>query len=135
MPAGTGQPGIVIRILQQRLYVHDGRRGWTWFPVSTGAHWATPRGWFRIVTKTRSPSWNYHDHHVPGGIPANPLGVAWLGLGMPSWWHGAPVGIHGTNTPWVIGNPVTHGCIRLRNHDALRLFRMVPVGTPVWILP
>ena len=54
---------------------------------------------------------------------------------MPRWWTGAPVGIHGTNTPWVIGRPVTHGCIRLNNRDALRLYRMVPVGTPVWILP
>lgn len=135
MPAGTGRAGIVIRLSQQRLYVHDGYRGWTWFYVSTGAGWGTPQGWYRVISKVPRPSWTYRGQHVPGGVPANPLGACWLGLGMPSWWKGAPVGIHGTNTPWVIGRPVTRGCIRLRNQDALRLYRMVPVGTPVWILP
>ena len=135
MPAGTGRAGVVIRISQQRLYVHDGRKGWTWFYVSTGAGFGTPRGWYRIVSKVPQPSWTYRGIHVPGGVPENPLGVYWLGLGMPATWRGAPVGIHGTNTPWVIGRPVTRGCIRLRNRDVLRLSRMVPVGTPVWILP
>lgn len=136
MPAGTGRAGIVVRVHQQRLYVHDGRRGWTWFYISTAARYGgTPFGWYRVVTKQRHPAWTYQGQHVPGGVPANPLGVCWLGLGMPRWWTGAPVGIHGTNTPWVIGRPVTHGCIRLRNQDALRLYRMVRVGTPVWILP
>ena len=90
---------------------------------------------FRIVTKQRWPAWRYRGAYVPGGVPGNPLGVCWLGLGMPASWRGAPVGLHGTNTPWVIGRPVTHGCVRLRNEDALRLYRMVSIGTPVWILP
>ena len=83
----------------------------------------------------RYPAWNYKDQHVPGGVPGNPLGVCWLGLGMPRWWHGAPVGMHGTNAPWAIGRPVSKGCIRLHNLNALRLYRMVPVGTPVYIVP
>jgi lipoprotein-anchoring transpeptidase ErfK/SrfK len=28
---------------------------------------------------------------------------------------------------------VSHGCIRLRNSDILRLARLMPVGTPVTI--
>jgi lipoprotein-anchoring transpeptidase ErfK/SrfK len=135
MSAGTGRAGVVIRVSQQRLYVHDGYRGWTWFKVSTGARYGTPRGWSRVVSKQMYPSWRYQGAFVPGGVPANPLGVCWLGLGMPPGWRGAPVGLHGTNTPWVIGRPVTHGCVRLHNADALRLYRMVPLGTPVWILP
>lgn len=135
MPAGTGQAGIVIRLRQQRLYLHDGRKLWTHFPISTGAHYATPQGWYKVVTKARQPAWNYKGQHVPGGIPENPLGVCWLGLSMPRWWQGAPIGMHGTNAPWLIGRPVSKGCIRMRNRDALRLYRTVPLGCPVWILP
>jgi hypothetical protein len=41
------------------------------------------------------------------------------------------VGIHGTNEPQLIpGNP-SHGCIRLRDADVVRLARYVRIGTPV----
>jgi hypothetical protein len=41
--------------------------------------------------------------------------------------------IHGTNVPSSVGRPVTHGCIRVRNEDIETLYRIVPVGTPVYI--
>ena len=41
--------------------------------------------------------------------------------------------LHGTNRPETIGSSVSHGCIRLRNEDIETLYRMVPVGTPVYI--
>jgi lipoprotein-anchoring transpeptidase ErfK/SrfK len=131
----TDRPVIVIRLRQQRLYLQDGRKKFMAFSVSTGAGRPTPRGFYQIVEKIRRPAWTYKGHHVPGGIPGNPLGVCWMGLGMPRWWTGAPIGMHGTNAPWVIGHPASHGCIRLRNEDALRLYRLVPVGCPVCIIP
>jgi lipoprotein-anchoring transpeptidase ErfK/SrfK len=127
-------PGVIIRLSQQRLYVHDGRKGWTWFSISTGARFPTPQGTYRIVTKVRNPTWSYRGQTVPGGTRANPLGVVWLGLGMPARWTGAPIGMHGTNAPWLIGQPASKGCIRLRNADALRLYRMVPLGCRVYIV-
>jgi lipoprotein-anchoring transpeptidase ErfK/SrfK len=135
LSAGAGVPGVIIRLGQQRLYVHDGRKGWTWFYISTGARFPTPQGTYRIVTKVRNPTWSYRGQTVPGGTRANPLGVVWLGLGMPRWWTGAPIGMHGTNAPWLIGQPASKGCIRLRNADALRLYRMVPLGCRVYIVP
>jgi lipoprotein-anchoring transpeptidase ErfK/SrfK len=42
-------------------------------------------------------------------------------------------GIHGTDTPSSIGRSASHGCVRLRNEDIETLYRMVPVGTPVYI--
>lgn len=134
LSAGAGRAAVVIRISRQRLYVHDGHRGWTHFPVATGAHNATPRGTFRIVSKVRQPSWSYRGRFVPGGVPENPLGVCWMGLSSPRGWRGAPIGIHGTNAPWLIGQPVSRGCIRMYNRDALKLFRMVPRGCAVYIL-
>jgi lipoprotein-anchoring transpeptidase ErfK/SrfK len=41
--------------------------------------------------------------------------------------------LHGTDVPSSIGTSVSHGCVRLRNEDAETLFRIVPVGTPVFI--
>jgi lipoprotein-anchoring transpeptidase ErfK/SrfK len=41
--------------------------------------------------------------------------------------------LHGTNNPSSIGQSVSHGCIRLRNEDIEHLYRIVPVGTPVYI--
>ena len=42
-------------------------------------------------------------------------------------------GIHGTDQPQTIGRSVSHGCIRVRNEDIEHLYRIVPVGTPVFI--
>lgn len=130
-----GRTGVVIKLKQQRVYVQAPKVDWTAFSCSTGAKHPTPCGVFKVTEKIRKPSWTYKGQHVVGGIPGNPLGVCWLGLGMPRTWTGAPIGMHGTNAPWFIGHPASHGCIRLRNQDALKLFRMVPVGTPVYIMP
>ncbi len=41
--------------------------------------------------------------------------------------------LHGTDVPTSIGQSVSHGCVRLRNEDIETLFRLVTVGTPVYI--
>jgi lipoprotein-anchoring transpeptidase ErfK/SrfK len=51
------------------------------------------------------------------------------------WPGGGVVGIHGTNLPELIGQAVSHGCIRMRNEDVVRLRRLAPVGTPIDVLP
>jgi lipoprotein-anchoring transpeptidase ErfK/SrfK len=42
--------------------------------------------------------------------------------------------IHGTSDEERIGEPVSHGCIRMRNRDIAELFDQVAPGTPVDIL-
>lgn len=44
------------------------------------------------------------------------------------------VGIHGTNEPWLIPGDPSHGCIRLKDADILKLKPLVGIGTPVWIV-
>jgi len=41
--------------------------------------------------------------------------------------------IHGTNQPETIGRSVSHGCVRMKNEDIATLYRLVRVGTPVFI--
>lgn len=41
--------------------------------------------------------------------------------------------IHGTNHEEKLGEPASHGCIRMRGADLVELFERVEVGTPVAI--
>lgn len=47
--------------------------------------------------------------------------------------HDRFIYIHGTNHEELIGEPASHGCIRMRNADLVELFEQVAVGTPVVI--
>ncbi|CAN5741363.1 cell wall-recycling L,D-carboxypeptidase ElsL [soil metagenome] len=48
--------------------------------------------------------------------------------------HDRYVYIHGTNQEARIGSPASHGCVRMRNSDIVRLFESVPEGTIVEII-
>jgi hypothetical protein len=54
-------------------------------------------------------------------------------LGVNRLYLGDGYGIHGTDEPTSIGRGASHGCVRVRNEDIETLFRIVPVGTPVYI--
>jgi lipoprotein-anchoring transpeptidase ErfK/SrfK len=45
------------------------------------------------------------------------------------------IGIHGTNDPSSLGKDASHGCIRMSNEGITRLAQILPLGTPVEILP
>ncbi len=96
----------------------------------------TPNGRMMVANKRWDPEWTppvsidpqqrkvqswSKTHH-------NPLGVAWLGLNT------GCVGMHGTNLPSMIGRNASHGCIRHKNEDIKKLYGLVPVGTPVYIV-
>jgi len=42
--------------------------------------------------------------------------------------------VHGTPWPWLLGQAVSHGCVRLHNDDINFLRWRVPVGMPVKIV-
>ena len=45
------------------------------------------------------------------------------------------LGLHGTDTPAVLGSDATHGCIRVSNADIELLADQLPLGTPVDVVP
>ena len=53
---------------------------------------------------------------------------------LTDWPGGGVIGIHGTNQPGLLPGRVSHGCIRLRNRDILRLGRRLKLGTPITII-
>lgn len=107
---------IRISLSARRLSLLDNGRTVKTFPVGVGKSVSpSPIGVFTIANKRPNP----------GG----PFGVMWLGLSIDHY------GIHGTNNAASIGGYVSHGCIRMHNHNVLELARLVPIGTPVVISP
>jgi lipoprotein-anchoring transpeptidase ErfK/SrfK len=53
---------------------------------------------------------------------------------LSEWPGGGVVGIHGTSAPQLLGQAVSHGCVRMSNQAALALKRLVPLGTPITIV-
>ena len=96
-------------------------------------------GELKVVTKIPHPNYTYTPDFVPKGQkaskyvlmdgPNNPVGVAWIGLNLPSY------GIHGTPKPETIGSAESHGCFRLSNWNVARLYAMVRPGTRVIVEP
>ena len=114
------------------------------YPVSMGRmDWRTPIGKTSVVRKQKDPSWTppasiKREHAakgdplpdvVPPG-PNNPLGKYAMSLGVSGYL------IHGTDAPKSdgIGMRVTHGCMRMYNEDIEKLFPLIPVGAPVYLV-
>jgi lipoprotein-anchoring transpeptidase ErfK/SrfK len=53
---------------------------------------------------------------------------------LTDWPGGGVVGIHGTSLPGLLGQAVSHGCVRMSNTAALVLKRYVALGTPISII-
>jgi hypothetical protein len=53
--------------------------------------------------------------------------------GLTQWPDGGWFGIHGTDMPQLLGEAVSHGCIRVSNLTATKLRRYAPLGTSIVI--
>jgi hypothetical protein len=105
------------------------RRGKVVFraPIGIGkAKWPTPRGTFFVRNELRGSGDPFYGPIAFGTSARSAVLTDWPGGGF--------VGIHGTNRPDLIPGRVSHGCVRLRNGDILRLARLMPIGTPVEIV-
>ena len=152
---------IAIDLDAQRLTLRDGAREVAAFAVSTAARGGgerrgslcTPRGRHRVRAKIGAGA--------PLGavfVGRRPTGEVWspaLAAREPDrdfiltrilWLSGCEPGrnrlgevdtmrryiyIHGAPDDAPMGEPRSHGCIRMRNADVVALFDAVPVGTPV----
>jgi lipoprotein-anchoring transpeptidase ErfK/SrfK len=85
----------------------------------------TPTGLFYVWAIQENP-----------GPPYDPVIFALSGFSptLQNWPYGGIVGIHGWSDPGVEGKQISNGCIRLRQSDASKLQRNLPLGTPVQVI-
>ncbi|MSS75901.1 MAG: L,D-transpeptidase [Methyloglobulus sp.] len=152
-----------ISIAAQCLTVMDSGKEIRRYPVSTAKNGTgeqrgsecTPIGWHSIRAKIGSEqpvNSVFKGRRPTGEIYSNELGrlypqrdwiltrILWLGGLEPGknrygnvdtcWRY---IYIHGTSDEALIGSPVSHGCIRMKNIDMLDLFERVQAGVKVCI--
>ncbi len=159
-----GAPFIIVDAQNQRLYLFEHNQLKQEFPVSTSAQGLgsaagsnqTPLGLHRIaekfgdgepigmIFKARKPTGKLatiQTRPIKGDGDDVTTRIMWLqglqpgvneGKGVDS--HARFIYIHGTPEEGLIGQPESHGCIRMNNKQVIELFNQVSVGTLVDII-
>jgi len=118
---------LVVDTRRLKARLMSGRR--TLLSVSVGvgrSRWPTPRGRFIVRNRLERFASPEYGPVAFGTDARSPV--------LTDWPSGGFIGIHGTDRPDLLPGRVSHGCIRMRNADILRLARLMPVGTPVTVL-
>jgi lipoprotein-anchoring transpeptidase ErfK/SrfK len=124
---------LVVDLSDRKVHLYaDGIQ--TDYDIAVGqAGWETPAGKFSILNMQLNPTWQhpFTGDIIQTGID-NPLGSRWIGF----WTDGThQIGFHGTNQADLIGQAVSHGCIRMRDADIQALYERVAIGTAVVVQP
>jgi lipoprotein-anchoring transpeptidase ErfK/SrfK len=119
----------LLRVNKHTLRVTLYDRGRKRFSARIGvgkASTPTPSGHFWIREKFRVGGQTLYGPRAIGTSAYAPYLTDWPGGGV--------VGLHGTDQPGLIPGRPSHGCIRLRNADILKLYKLAPKGTPIDIV-
>ena len=129
---------LELRPVEKRVIIYRGARKFEFWDgarlvrtgkVAVGARGAeTPLGLFYVTDKFNpsiDPDWA-----ILGAYAFETSAYSKL----TDWPGGGIVGVHGTPWPNLLGQAVSHGCIRLHNDDVAFLRNRVPLGTPVKIV-
>ena len=119
---------LVVKRGKLRATLYKNGRAILRAPVGVGRPGLpTPAGHFYVRERLRISS-------AGGAYGPLAFGTSAYSPKLTDWPGGGVVGIHGTNEPQAVPGRPSHGCVRMRNRDILRLGRLMPVGTPVLIL-
>jgi len=115
-PLPKGPLQIIISIAEQRVSLFDNGALIARSPVSTGTEGhPTPLGVFSVISKQR-----WHRSNIYSGAPMPYMQrITWSGIAL-----------HAGVVP---GHPASHGCIRLKDNFAVRLWHLTKRGTRVII--
>lgn len=143
IPSHKIRDGIVINIPDRMLYLFQNSDLVFSAAVALGTPtktdqfvWETPVGKFKIVNKTKDPTWTVppsiqeemrlSGKEVITSIPPgkdNPLGKYAMKTSLPG------ILIHSTTKPWSIYTYSSHGCIRVYPERMEELFKLVKTNT------
>jgi lipoprotein-anchoring transpeptidase ErfK/SrfK len=120
---------LQARLGRHELILRKDGRVTARFPAAVGRSvLPTPTGRYYIVELLKQP--NPNGVYGPYAFGTSAFSKVLYHFG------GGPgqIGIHGTDEHGSIGHSVSHGCIRLRNRDIVRLAHLLPLGTPITII-
>ncbi len=135
---GSYAPGeIIVSFGDRRLYYIESKSTAISYAIAIPKEEAKWSGVSYVSQKRENPTWTPTEDmrrenprlpaYVAGGDPRNPLGVRALYLGDSMY------RIHGTDAEQLIGQQVSHGCIRMYNADVADLYRRAKVGAKVTV--
>lgn len=121
---------LVVDLSDRVIYALSGDEVVRSWPVSVGLEgYSTPTGTYRIGHMIWNPrwvpprsAWARDRKPEPPGAVSNPMGRVKMFFREPDLY------IHGTYLPSSLGNARSHGCIRMRNIDAVELARLVMIN-------
>jgi lipoprotein-anchoring transpeptidase ErfK/SrfK len=121
---------LVVKLGDRQVQVYRNNQLLESYPIAVAKPgWETPTGTFQVLDMEKTPTWV---HPITGvAVPPgsdNPMGAAWIGFISNGE---GEIGFHGTNQEELIGEAVSHGCLRMRNEDVQALYAQVTPGTPV----
>jgi lipoprotein-anchoring transpeptidase ErfK/SrfK len=121
---------VTVELGAHHLQVDDGKKVVLDATVAVGAQQTpTPTGDFYIVALLKAPN--------PGTVYGPyAFGLSGHSEALDQFAGGdAELGIHGNNDASVLGQDVSHGCIRMSNDGVTTLAGLLPLGAPVAIRP
>lgn len=125
---------LVLNLGQRKVFVYKGDKLLASYPVAVGRPaFPTPTGEFEVFEMIVNPSWQSPwtgEVESPG--PDGSLGLRWIGFTKV---EGGVIGFHGTPNVASIGRAVSHGCVRMRNEDVVKLYEQIKIGTIVRVVP
>ena len=111
---------VLIDLQQQAFGAYENGKLAFWGPISSGRRkFETPEGNFKILQKDKKRI--SKSYPKPNGGTPMPYALKFYG---DYWIHAGPLP----------GKPDSHGCVRLMEEDARKLFQWVAVKTPVKII-
>jgi L,D-transpeptidase ErfK/SrfK len=123
---------LKVDLSDRRVYFYRNNRLVSSYAIAIGQPgWETPIGRYQVIVKLKNPVWRHPiTDEVYTQKEENPLGSRWIGF----WYDERHyIGFHGTPDARLIGRPVSHGCVRMRNSDIQALYEQVGMGTPVLV--
>lgn len=121
---------LLLKLSDRKVYVYRGKEVLASYPVAIGRpEFPTPTGDFQVFEMIVNPAWQSPwtgEVEAPGADGS--LGLRWIGFTKV---EGGVIGFHGTPNVRSIGQAVSHGCVRMRNEDIVKMYSHVEVGTLV----
>ncbi|MCY6488587.1 L,D-transpeptidase [Leptolyngbya sp. GGD] len=130
-PSPVIETNLVVDLSDRKVRLFEKKKLKATYPIAIGQEgWETPIGSFKVSQMVENPTWQHPitGEHIPAGDQDNPLGKRWIGFTSQGK---LLIGFHGTKDYSLLGQAVSHGCLRMRNADVVALYQAVKVGTPV----